>query len=120
MKGPLPAARLYVAAVMIAGAAVLVVFGSVVFEQTQEDSLTDALTALPNTRFMFMHLTRELARATRLKSEVSLLVIDLDNFKAINDTYGHNIGDRALREVSVALRTTIRPYDICVRYAGNE
>ena len=69
---------------------------------------------------MFMHLTRELARANRLKSEVSLLVMDLDNFKDINDTYGHHIGDRALREVSVALRATIRPYDICVRYAGDE
>jgi len=100
--------------------AAAVIYNSIVFEQTQEDSLTDALTALPNTRFMFMHLTRELARANRLKSEVSLLVMDLDNFKDINDTYGHHIGDRALREVSVALRATIRPYDICVRYAGDE
>ena len=91
-----------------------------VFEQTQEDSLTDPLTQLPNTRFMFMHLTRELARAERLKSEVSLLVMDLDNFKDINDTYGHHVGDRALREVAGVLRAGIRPYDICVRYAGDE
>jgi diguanylate cyclase (GGDEF)-like protein len=91
-----------------------------VFEQTQEDSLTDPLTTLPNTRFMFMHLTRELSRAERLKSEVSLLVMDLDNFKEINDTYGHHVGDRALRDVAAALRTGIRPYDICVRYAGDE
>src|SRR5437899_4170731 len=69
---------------------------------------------------MFMHLTRELARAERLKSEVSLLVMDLDNFKDINDTYGHHIGDRALREVASVLRAAIRPYDICVRYAGDE
>ena len=69
---------------------------------------------------MFMHLSRELARASRLKSEVSLLVMDLDNFKDINDTYGHHIGDRALREVAGVLRTAIRPYDICVRYAGDE
>jgi diguanylate cyclase (GGDEF)-like protein len=69
---------------------------------------------------MFMHLTRELARAERLKSEVSLLVMDLDNFKEINDTYGHHIGDRALREIAGVLRTAIRPYDICVRYAGDE
>ena len=69
---------------------------------------------------MFMHLTRELARADRLKSEVSLLVMDLDNFKDINDTYGHHVGDRALREVAGVLRTGIRPYDICVRYAGDE
>ena len=69
---------------------------------------------------MFMHLTRELARAERLKSEVSLLVMDLDNFKDINDTYGHHVGDRALRDVAGVLRTGIRPYDICVRYAGDE
>src|SRR5205823_12127273 len=60
--------------------AAAVIYNSMVFEQTQEDSLTDPLTGLPNTRFMFMHLTRELARAERLKSEVSLLVMDLDSF----------------------------------------
>ncbi len=100
--------------------AAAVIYNSIVFEQTQEDSLTDPLTGLPNTRFMFMHLTRELARAERLKSEVSLLVMDLDSFKDINDTYGHHVGDRALRDVAGVLRTAIRPYDICVRYAGDE
>jgi diguanylate cyclase (GGDEF)-like protein/putative nucleotidyltransferase with HDIG domain len=100
--------------------AAAVIYNSIVFEQTQEDSLTDPLTGLPNTRFMFMHLTRELARAERLKSEVSLLVMDLDNFKDINDTYGHHVGDRALREIAGVLRAGIRPYDICVRYAGDE
>jgi diguanylate cyclase (GGDEF)-like protein len=97
-----------------------VIHNSIVFEQTQEDSLTDPLTGLPNTRFMFMHLTRELARAERLKSEVALLVMDLDRFKAINDTHGHHVGDRALRDVALTLRGVIRPYDICVRYAGDE
>ena len=67
-----------------------------------------------------MHLTRELARAERLKSEVSLLVMDLDHFKEINDNHGHHVGDRALREVAGVLRAAIRPYDICVRYAGDE
>jgi diguanylate cyclase (GGDEF)-like protein len=100
--------------------AAAVIYNSMVFEQTQEDSLTDPLTSLPNTRFMFMHLTRELSRAERLKSEVSLLVMDLDNFKDINDTYGHHVGDRALRDVAGVLRQGIRPYDICVRYAGDE
>lgn len=100
--------------------AAAVIHNSIVFEQTQEDSLTDALTGLPNTRFMFMHLTRELARAERLKSEVSMLVLDLDDFKDVNDTHGHHVGDRVLREVATALRSGIRPYDICVRYAGDE
>jgi diguanylate cyclase (GGDEF)-like protein len=97
-----------------------VIHNAIVFEQTQEASLTDPLTGLPNTRFMFMHLTRELARAERLKSEVSLLVMDLNDFKDINDTYGHHVGDLALREVAQVLRAVIRPYDICVRYAGDE
>jgi diguanylate cyclase (GGDEF)-like protein/putative nucleotidyltransferase with HDIG domain len=100
--------------------AAAVIHNSIVFEQTQEDSLTDPLTGLPNTRFMFMHLTRELARAERLRSEVALLVMDLDNFKDINDSHGHHTGDRALREVAKVLRFVIRPYDICVRYAGDE
>ena len=100
--------------------AAAVIYNSMVFEQTQEDSLTDPLTGLPNTRFMFMHLTRELSRADRLKAEVSLLVMDLDNFKDINDTYGHHVGDRALRDVAAVLRAGIRPYDICIRYAGDE
>ena len=100
--------------------AAAVIHNALVFEQTQEASLTDPLTGLPNTRSMFMHLTRELARADRLKAEVSLVVMDLNDFKEINDTYGHHVGDRALREVSQVLRAAIRPYDICARYAGDE
>ncbi len=100
--------------------AAAVINNSILFEQTQSDSLTDPLTGLPNTRFLFMHLTRELARAERLKSEVSLMVMDLDSFKEINDSHGHHVGDRALCEVARVLRAAIRPYDICVRYAGDE
>jgi diguanylate cyclase (GGDEF)-like protein len=100
--------------------AAAVIHHSIVFEQTHHASLTDTLTGLPNTRFMFMHLTRELTRADRLRSEVAFLVMDLDGFKGINDTYGHHVGDRALRDVGNALRTSIRACDICVRYAGDE
>jgi diguanylate cyclase (GGDEF)-like protein/putative nucleotidyltransferase with HDIG domain len=97
-----------------------VIKNSILFEQTQSDSLTDPLTGLPNTRYLFMQLTRELARAERLQSEISLMVMDLDGFKEINDNHGHHVGDRALCEIARVLRTTIRPYDICVRYAGDE
>jgi diguanylate cyclase (GGDEF)-like protein len=100
--------------------AAAVIANSIMYEQTREDSLSDPLTGLPNTRFMFMHLNRELSRAERLGSEVSLVVMDLDDFKEINDTYGHHTGDRALREIAAVLRNTIRPYDTCVRYAGDE
>jgi diguanylate cyclase (GGDEF)-like protein/putative nucleotidyltransferase with HDIG domain len=97
-----------------------VIHNSIVFEQTQEDSLTDPLTGLPNRRSMFVHLSRELARAGRLRGEVSVIVMDVDGFKAINDTYGHNVGDQALREVATTLQAALRPYDLCVRYAGDE
>jgi diguanylate cyclase (GGDEF)-like protein len=100
--------------------AAAVINNAIVFEQTQEDSLTDPLTALPNTRSLFQHLARELARAERHKSEVALVVLDLDDFKEINDSFGHRAGDWALREVARVLRSTIRPYDMCVRYAGDE
>jgi len=69
-----------------------VIHNSIVFEQTQEDSLTDPLTGLPNRRSMFAHLSRELKRAERHGSEVALIVMDVDGFKTINDTYGHSVG----------------------------
>jgi diguanylate cyclase (GGDEF)-like protein/putative nucleotidyltransferase with HDIG domain len=104
----------------IAEQAGAVIHNSIVFEQTQEDSLTDPLTGLPNRRSMFVHLTRELSRAERLNREVALIVMDIDQFKAINDTHGHHVGDNALREMAGALRSALRPYDLCVRYAGDE
>ncbi len=100
--------------------AAAVIHNAIVFEQTHEASLTDPLTNLPNTRFMVNHLGRELARAERGNAEVSLLVMDLNDFKDINDTFGHHVGDRALREIAQVLRGAIRPYDVCVRYAGDE
>ncbi len=97
-----------------------VIFNSVRFDQTREDSLTDALTELQNTRYLYMHLSQELARSDRQRTPVGLLVIDLDDFKSINDTHGHQTGDRALQEVPGVLRAAVRPYDVCVRYAGDE
>jgi diguanylate cyclase (GGDEF)-like protein len=97
-----------------------VIHNSIVFEQTQEDSLTDPLTGLPNRRSLFVHISRELARAERLHSEVALIVMDVDGFKTINDTYGHHVGDSALRAIAQALQPALRPYDLCVRYAGDE
>lgn len=104
----------------VAGQISAVIANSRLFDQAQEDSLTDPLTGLPNTRSLFMHMTRELARAGRLQSTVAMLLVDVDDFKQINDRHGHHVGDRALCEVSRMLRATIRPYDICVRYAGDE
>jgi diguanylate cyclase (GGDEF)-like protein/putative nucleotidyltransferase with HDIG domain len=100
--------------------AAAVIHNAVVFEQTQEESLTDPLTGLPNTRWLFQQLTRELARAERLSTQLSLVIMDLDGFKFINDTYGHRVGDWALQKVARVLSATIRNYDTCVRYGGDE
>jgi diguanylate cyclase (GGDEF)-like protein len=105
---------------VVAEQAAAVIQNSVVFEQTQVDSVTDALTGLPNIRLLFVHLGRELARASRLGTPVSLLLLDIDNLKEINDTYGHVTGDHAICKVASALVAAIRPYDLCVRYGGDE
>jgi diguanylate cyclase (GGDEF)-like protein/putative nucleotidyltransferase with HDIG domain len=100
--------------------AAAVVHNAMVFERTHEASLTDPLTALPNTRFMEAYIQRELARAEREQTGLALIVIDVNDFKEINDGHGHGAGDRALRGVAQTLRENVRPYDVCVRYAGDE
>jgi len=97
-----------------------VVSHSLQLARAQADALTDPLTELPNTRFLWMHLTQELARAARQASNLALLLLDVDDFKSINDTEGHPVGDLALRELSALLRTSVRPYDVCARYGGDE
>ena len=82
--------------------------------------MRDTLTGLANTRALQSQVTRELDRARRAGSQFSLVLLDLDDFKGINDEHGHLSGDRALQEVANALRETTRPYDVCVRYGGDE
>ncbi|HEV3061675.1 MAG TPA: diguanylate cyclase [Vicinamibacterales bacterium] len=84
------------------------------------DSITDALTGLPNVRYLTGHAAQELERARRSGSSLALMLIDLDGFKSINDTYGHHAGDVALREVGASLQQSIRSYDLCARYGGDE
>ena len=96
------------------------IYNAVVFEQTHRDSLTDALTLLPNRRPLLDYLAHEIARADRRQSEVAAIVLDIDQFKSINDIHGHRVGDRALREVAGALKNGLRPYDLCARYGGDE
>jgi diguanylate cyclase len=75
---------------------------------------------MPN-RMQFQHLLHQaITRNLRRSQGLVLLYVDIDNFKEINDTFGHSAGDRALREVAGVLKTAIRPYDICIRYAGDE
>ena len=104
----------------VADHAAQVISNAVVFEQTQEQSLTDVLTGLPNRRYLDRQLSQELARVHRHGGQVSVLVLDMDGFKQINDEFGHQAGDRALKEVAHTLRASLRVYDLCARFAGDE
>jgi diguanylate cyclase (GGDEF)-like protein/putative nucleotidyltransferase with HDIG domain len=97
-----------------------VVHDALVFEQMRSDSLTDPLTGLPNSRALIAHLEREMSRADRHQTTRALLVIDVDRFKTINDGFGHQAGDRALRHVADILQRFVRAYDFCARNGGDE
>jgi diguanylate cyclase (GGDEF)-like protein len=89
-------------------------------EVAQARAVTDALTGLLN-RYGLQHtLAREHAEARRYNRPLSCLVIDLDNFKVINDTYGHPIGDLALQQIAGILREAVRASDTVFRYGGEE
>jgi len=86
----------------------------------RQQSIIDPLTELYNRRYMDETLKRELQRAKRRKSQLSLILVDLDHFKRVNDTYGHDTGDDLLRRVGEVLRQGIRTVDIACRFGGEE
>jgi diguanylate cyclase (GGDEF)-like protein/putative nucleotidyltransferase with HDIG domain len=91
-----------------------------VFEQTQESALTDALTGLPNSRYLHMQFEQELSKAKRYHHSMAVLAMDLEEFKAVNDRLGHYAGDQLLIEISRTLKTQMRGGDTVARYAGDE
>ncbi len=100
--------------------AAAVIFNSTRFEQTQHESRTDPLTGLANRRSLDRQVETGLAHAARTRSSVGVVVMDMDRLKEINDTYGHEAGDRALRAIGAVLRSTVRQNDLCARFAGDE
>ena len=81
---------------------------------------TDPLTGLLNRRYFDWRLEAELQRVRRNGDQLALLMIDLDNFKSINDVHGHIYGDQVLRCVADRLRRVVRIFDVCTRYGGDE
>jgi len=89
-------------------------------DELSERAETDSLTALYNARGFESRLYAEIARTGRYHSPLSLLLIDLDRLKAINDRHGHYAGQTALREVAAAIRTELRASDVAARWGGDE
>lgn len=83
-------------------------------------SITDFLTGLYNRRYLIESLNREIVRADRKDGSLSLIVIDIDHFKRVNDTYGHQQGDLVLQIVSGIIKKELRNYDIAARFGGEE
>jgi diguanylate cyclase (GGDEF)-like protein/PAS domain S-box-containing protein len=86
----------------------------------REQAIRDPLTGLYNRRYLQDTLPRELAQAHRENQQLSLVMLDLDGFKLLNDTYGHSAGDEVLIKLSVFLQNNTRAGDIVVRYGGEE
>ncbi len=86
----------------------------------QNDAVHDALTGLPNRRFLMEQLPQAIARAERSRQAIALLFLDLNGFKGVNDTYGHEAGDELLKQVGGRLQALLRKTDFVVRLAGDE
>jgi diguanylate cyclase (GGDEF)-like protein len=120
----LAALRFFNVSTFISGTIIVSIFyAQITFDirqQLEHASTTDQLTGLYNRR-LFIHLAEiELSKVQRSNLQLSLIVLDIDNFKKINDRYGHKCGDKALSHVAEILQLTVRPNDILSRWGGEE
>ncbi len=90
------------------------------FEKTQRQAKTDGLTSLANHRTFYETLEKELRRSQRYGGKISVIMVDVDNLKPINDTYGHRAGDMAIKKISQKITECIRQIDTAARYGGDE
>jgi diguanylate cyclase (GGDEF)-like protein len=90
------------------------------FAELQRSAITDSLTGVYNTRFFHEVLGRETARADRYTTPLSLLMIDIDTFKMVNDTFGHVVGNKVITQIANTLKQTVRNTDFVFRCGGDE
>jgi diguanylate cyclase (GGDEF)-like protein len=90
------------------------------FETVRLNSIRDELTGLLNYKAFLNRFKEEISRANRFKQKMSLVVLDIDRFKTINDSYGHEFGNTVLRELSSVLKNSVRNIDVVGRYGGEE
>jgi diguanylate cyclase (GGDEF)-like protein len=105
---------------IIANQAAMAIMNAQIFERTRESAIRDPLTGLHNSRYLFTVLEQELNRAQRHGHPLSVLGMDMDNFKLINDNFGHQRGDAVLKDVAEIFKSQVRDYDLVIRYSGDE
>ncbi|MDW3095315.1 MAG: sensor domain-containing diguanylate cyclase [Gammaproteobacteria bacterium] len=93
---------------------------AIAHERLKQAGLTDSLTGINNRRFFDQRLEEEISRNKRLESSLGCLFIDIDHFKIINDSYGHDVGDTVLKKVAELVRAQTRSIDVVARYGGEE
>jgi diguanylate cyclase (GGDEF)-like protein len=106
--------------VAISAKAGLTIENAMQFCQARQSAVTDELTGLPNFRSLLLHLNLEISRCTTSAEELTVLVMDLDGFKAVNDRFGHLTGNRLLQGVASSLRACCRETDYVARLGGDE
>jgi diguanylate cyclase (GGDEF)-like protein len=104
----------------VASELVVAVENSRLYRLTKRLAITDELTDLYNYRYLQQRLDEEIGRADRYGKRLSLLMLDIDNFKRVNDVHGHLVGDGVLAEIGHVLKTTVREVDVVARYGGEE
>ena len=104
----------------VASKVALSVENALKYQQAESSATTDYLTGLPNARSLFVHLAQEIGRCRRMKTQLAVLVCDIDGFKQINDSFGHLEGDKLLREFTTRLKEVCRGYDYVARMGGDE
>jgi two-component system cell cycle response regulator len=90
------------------------------FEASLEMAVTDQLTGLYNRRYLASHLSAMFDRAFWTGRQLALMILDIDHFKRINDTHGHDIGDKVIQEISERIKNSVRGIDLACRYGGEE
>ncbi len=89
-------------------------------ERLREMAITDQLTELFNHNYFYKRLEEEFERSVRYETDLSIIMMDIDNFKKINDLYGHRSGDKVLKEVAMMIKRSVRKIDFVARYGGEE
>ncbi|EDZ62357.1 diguanylate cyclase, GGDEF domain protein [Sulfurimonas gotlandica GD1] len=97
-----------------------VIESQILMEKLKDTSLRDGMTGLYNRRFLEEVIDKIMHQATRSKETYSVLMLDVDFFKMVNDTYGHDVGDRVIVEIGKVLKDNIRDADLAIRYGGEE